>query len=67
MVIARPSEVVEGEIATLAVIDWRTQDDVQREMRRRIKRQLRGIGIEGDRLDSVANALLDIARRGLSR
>jgi type I restriction enzyme R subunit len=61
------AESVEQEIAVLAVIDWRMKDDVQREMRRRIKRRLRAAGFDGERLDALANGLLDIARRGLPR
>lgn len=61
------AELLEQEIAALAVIDWRTKDDVQREMRRRVKRHLRAAGIDADRLDAIANGLLDIARRGLPR
>jgi len=61
------AELVEQEVAALTVVDWRTKEDVQREMRRRIKRHLRAAGIDGDRLDAIANGLLDIARRGLRR
>ncbi len=39
---------LEDQLRALAVIDWRTKDDVQREMRRQIKRQLRAAGMDGD-------------------
>jgi type I restriction enzyme R subunit len=61
------AEALEQDVISLAVIDWRTKDDVQREMRRRIKRQLRAAGIDGDQVDTIANDVLDVARRGLPR
>ena len=59
------ASLLEDQLRALAVIDWRTKDDVQREMRRQIKRQLRATGIDGDRLDTLTSAVIDIARRGL--
>jgi type I restriction enzyme R subunit len=61
------AEALERDVISLAVIDWRTKDDVQREMRRRVKRQLRAAGIDGDQVEAIANDLLDVARRGLPR
>ena len=57
--------LIDDDLRRLAVIDWRTKDDVQREMRRQIKRQLRAAGTDGDRLDAVTSTVLDVARRGL--
>lgn len=59
--------LIEDELERLAVIDWRTKDDVQREMRRQVKRHLRATGVEGGRLDTLTTAVLDVARRGLPR
>lgn len=57
--------VLEAQLVALAVVDWRVKDDVQREMRRRMKRQLRSAGFDGERVESLTAAALDIARRGL--
>jgi type I restriction enzyme R subunit len=59
------ASLLEDQLRALAVIDWRTKDDVQREMRRQIKRQLRAAGVDGDPLDGLTSAVIDIARRGL--
>lgn len=55
------------QLEELAVVDWIQKDDIQREMRRRIKRQLRAAGIEPDRSEALATAILDIARSNIRR
>lgn len=57
---------LEEDITTLAVIDWTTKDDVQREMRRRIKRRLRGDGFSAESSEAAATEILDVARRTLT-
>jgi len=59
-------EVV-GGLRELAVIDWARKDDVQREMRRHVKRLLRASGVAGDALDPLALKILDLARARLAR
>jgi len=59
------ANALEERLRELAVVDWRTKDDVQREMRRQVKRQLRSAGLDGDRIESLTSATLDVARRGL--
>ncbi len=60
------SEKVESVIAHHKdVIDWQTNLDVQREMRRDIKRELRPTGdYTEEQLDELANRIVELARRG---
>ncbi|QOJ00843.1 MAG: type I restriction endonuclease subunit R [Phycisphaeraceae bacterium] len=61
------AETVVSELDALAVVDWTHKEDVQREMRRQVKRELRMRGIPDDRLDAIASALLDLARVRLAQ
>lgn len=50
-----------------AIIDWRENLDVQREMRRDIKRLLRGAGrYDEDELDDFVRQVVEVARRRLT-
>lgn len=73
---ARPSyqRVDEGkkELATLieealvpqaAIVDWQQKDDVQREMRRLIKRQLRAAAFPAEKVDTLAESIVDLYKR----
>lgn len=51
----------------LTVIDWARKDDIQREMRRRIKRQLRASGFSADRIEAMTAKIMDLARARLAR
>ena len=44
------------------LVDWEQKDDVQRQMRSRIKRQLRAGGIEDDVVESLATDIVDLAK-----
>ncbi len=44
------------------LVDWWQKDDVQREMRARIKRQLRASGITADAVESLAADIVDLAK-----
>ena len=44
------------------LVDWWQKDDVQRQMRSKIKRQLRASGIERDAVESLATAIVDLAK-----
>ena len=47
-----------------AVVDWQSNQEVQREMRRDIKRELRESGnYTEERLDELANQIVELARR----
>ena len=45
-----------------ALVDWQQKDDVQRQMRSRIKRHLRATGIGAESVDSLAAEIVDLAR-----
>ena len=62
----RISQEVEKVIAQHKdVIDWHSNLDVQREMRRDIKRELRPTGdYTEEQLDELANRIVELARRG---
>ncbi len=47
----------------VAIVDWVHKDDVQREMRRLIKRQLRAASYAADKIDSVAESVVDLLKR----
>ncbi|MGH8059241.1 MAG: type I restriction enzyme endonuclease domain-containing protein, partial [Candidatus Entotheonellia bacterium] len=51
----------------LTVIDWARKDDIQREMRRRIKRQLRASGFSADCIEAMTAKIMDLARARLAR
>jgi type I restriction enzyme R subunit len=51
----------------VAIVDWAHKDDVQREMRRLIKRQLRASGYPTAKIDSVAESIVDLLKRRGSR
>jgi type I restriction enzyme R subunit len=44
------------------LIDWTQKADVQREMRQRIKKQLRAARFEEKRIEPVADAIIDLAK-----
>jgi type I restriction enzyme R subunit len=46
-----------------AIVDWIHKDDVQREMRKLIKRQLRAAGYATDKVDGLAEGLVDLLKR----
>lgn len=47
----------------VVIVDWEHKDDVQREMRRLIKRQLRAASYPADKLDAVAEGVVDLLKR----
>jgi len=49
------------------LVDWWQKDDVQRQMRAKIKRQLRASGIEADQVESLASEIVDLAKVRLDR
>ena len=44
------------------LVDWWQKEDIQRRMRRDIKRQARASGIAGDRLERLAAEIVDLAK-----
>lgn len=51
----------------LAVIDWIHKEDVQRQMRRQIKRHLRAAGYKLDEIEPLTTGLMELARVRLGR
>ncbi len=46
-----------------AIVDWAQKDDVQREMRRLIKKQLKAASYPAAKVDSVAESVVDLLKR----
>ena len=54
---------VEGVLAGHAVIEWQSNEDVQRQMRRDVKGSLRATGrYDEDQLDELANRIVQVAK-----
>ncbi|CAM3556696.1 type I restriction endonuclease subunit R [Deinococcus frigens] len=53
---------LEETIKKLTVVDWSHKEDVQREMRRQIKRELRAAGVSAEVLEGLTAAIVDVAR-----
>jgi type I restriction enzyme R subunit len=53
--------------AHVNIVDWTKKDDVQREMRKRIKRQLRAAGFQDEKIESTAEAVVDLLKRRRGR
>jgi type I restriction enzyme R subunit len=51
----------------VTIVDWVTKDDVQREMRRLIKRQLRAAGLAPEKIDPMAESVVDLMKRRRGR
>lgn len=54
--------VVEDVSALQKIRDWTTKEDVQREMRSRIKRQLRAAKCPSDKLEAVTQQVMNLAK-----
>jgi type I restriction enzyme R subunit len=56
--------LLEEQLQTqVAIVDWGKKDDVQREMRRLIKRQLRAAAFPAEKVDTVAESVVDLLKR----
>ena len=51
----------------VSIVDWVTKDDVQKEMRRVIKRQLRAAGFAPESVDPTAESVVDLMKRRRGR
>lgn len=56
---------LEQAIKKLTVVDWAHKEDVQREMRRQIKRELRLANVKAELLEPLTAGILDVARARL--
>ena len=51
-----------------AILDWQNKEDVQRTMRRDIKRELRKVGdLPEEEIEDLARRMVDIARSKAAR
>jgi type I restriction enzyme, R subunit len=58
------AEILEDQLAPrAAIIDWTHKDEVQREMRQIIKRQLRAAGYDAGEIDALAASVVDLLKR----
>ncbi|WP_243463568.1 type I restriction enzyme endonuclease domain-containing protein, partial [Brucella suis] len=44
------------------VVDWQHKEDVQRQMRRSIKEQLRSLGLDAHKIEATTAKIMDVAR-----
>ena len=56
------STTIVDELEQLAVIDWTMKDDIQRRMRRKIKRILRETDCPSEVIEPLTLNLVDLAR-----
>lgn len=47
----------------VTIVDWQAKDDVQREMRRTIRRQLKAAALPADRVDALAESIVELMKR----
>jgi type I restriction enzyme, R subunit len=50
-----------------AMVDWWQKEDLQREMRQKIKRQLRASGLDGTHIEKLAGDIVDLAKVRVDR
>lgn len=55
--------IEEAILPQTEIIDWQQKEDVQKEMRKRIKRQLRAAGYPDGQLDGIAEGIVDLLRK----
>ena len=57
------ASIIDEEIEPFTdLVDWWEKDDIQREMHRKIKRQLRASGLASGQLDPLAAEIVDLAK-----
>ena len=57
------ASLIDEAVAPLTeLVDWWQKDDLQRQMRSRIKRQLRASGVTDDTVESLATDIVDLAK-----
>ncbi|MGI8747664.1 MAG: type I restriction enzyme endonuclease domain-containing protein [Deinococcus sp.] len=60
------ARTLETTIKALLVVDWTFKEDVQREMRKQVKRELRTAGTDPSQLEALTAGVLDVARARLA-
>jgi type I restriction enzyme R subunit len=62
------STLIEEQLESqVSIVDWVHKDDVQREMRRLIKRQLRAANISAEKIDATAESIVELMKRRRGR
>ncbi|MDB4946676.1 MAG: type site-specific deoxyribonuclease, HsdR family [Labilithrix sp.] len=61
--VALASVLEEALAPQTAIVDWQRKEEVQKEMRKRIKRQLRAAHFEEGSLDPTAESIVDLLKR----
>ncbi|WP_121440228.1 type I restriction endonuclease subunit R [Salisediminibacterium halotolerans] len=56
------TEIITDIIQEHAVIDWTEKDDVKREIRKKLKKQLRASSLPNDQVESVARQLMELGQ-----
>ena len=56
------AEGILDAVRTDAVLDWQKKEDVQREMRRKIKRLLRLNNVDEEKIEDITSQIMDLAR-----
>lgn len=55
--------LIEDAVAEqMGIVDWTRKDDVQREMRRKIKRHLTSVGYTAEHVELLAQTILHLLR-----
>ena len=58
------ASLLEEQLAPqVGIVDWEHKDDVQREMRRLIKKQLKAASYAPDKIDAMAETVVDLLKR----
>jgi type I restriction enzyme R subunit len=55
------TQIIVEHIEGLVVIDWVNKEDVKREMRKKIKRQLRTSKCPSDKIEALAQQIVELA------
>ena len=56
------TEIITSIIQQQAVVEWKEKEEVQRQMRRELKKQLRASRFPNDRLEGLTQQMMDLAR-----
>ncbi len=62
------AEIIEEQLAPqVFIVDWSTKDEVLREMRRLIKRQLKAASVPEGKRETMAESIVDVMKRRRGR
>jgi type I restriction enzyme, R subunit len=61
------ARTLEQTLQNLIVIEWQDKEDVQREMRRQIGRNLRAAGVAAEQMKALTDQIIDVARARMNQ